>query len=77
MGGQKVIRERVPNLAESVKHGVFFPETGHSLNPYQMCLELKSEFERLGGNWCEEEIEKYRCQLSLGSIIDAEIHARF
>ncbi|EGA69070.1 D-amino acid dehydrogenase, small subunit [Vibrio sinaloensis DSM 21326] len=55
--GQKVIRERVPNLAESVKHGVFFPETGHSLNPYRMCLELKSEFERLGGNWCEEEIE--------------------
>lgn len=55
--GQKLIQSRVPNLSHTVKHGVFFSETGYSLNPYSICLEMKLSFESLGGKWRKEQVE--------------------
>ncbi|NMU24554.1 FAD-binding oxidoreductase, partial [Vibrio parahaemolyticus] len=46
---QEEIRERIPDLSHKVRIGVFFPETGHTLDPYQLCVELSEAFEELGG----------------------------
>lgn len=52
----EVIRKYAPSLSHNVKHGVFFPDTGHTLNPYQICIELTRAFEKLGGKFVREEI---------------------
>ncbi|WP_447066336.1 NAD(P)/FAD-dependent oxidoreductase [Vibrio alginolyticus] len=46
---QEAIRERIPDLSHKVRVGVFFPDTGHTLDPYQLCVELSEAFEVLGG----------------------------
>ena len=46
---QEEIRERIPDLCHKVRVGVFFPDTGHTLDPYQLCVELSEAFEVLGG----------------------------
>lgn len=46
---QEAIRERIPDLSHKVCVGVFFPDTGHTLDPYQLCVELSEAFEVLGG----------------------------
>ncbi|HHF2987287.1 TPA: NAD(P)/FAD-dependent oxidoreductase [Vibrio alginolyticus] len=46
---QEAIRERIPDLSHKVFVGVFFPDTGHTLDPYQLCVELSEAFEVLGG----------------------------
>lgn len=50
------LREQVPNLSNKVRVGVFFPDTSHSLNPYNLCLELKRCFLALGGAWLNEDV---------------------
>ncbi|WP_182018893.1 NAD(P)/FAD-dependent oxidoreductase [Vibrio diabolicus] len=46
---QEAIRERIPDLSHKVCVGVFFPDTGYTLDPYQLCVELSEAFEVLGG----------------------------
>ncbi|EAS77680.1 NAD(P)/FAD-dependent oxidoreductase [Vibrio alginolyticus] len=46
---QEAIRKRIPDLSHKVRVGVFFPDTGHTLDPYQICVELSEAFEALGG----------------------------
>ncbi|HHX8324212.1 TPA: NAD(P)/FAD-dependent oxidoreductase [Vibrio alginolyticus] len=46
---QEAIRELIPDLSHKVRVGVFFPDTGHTLDPYQLCVELSEAFEVLGG----------------------------
>ncbi|MFN3018767.1 NAD(P)/FAD-dependent oxidoreductase [Vibrio coralliilyticus] len=54
---RNTVREKVPKLSHSVNHGVFFPKTSHSLSPYDMCVELKSYFQGLLGEWSKGEVE--------------------
>ncbi|NOI79948.1 FAD-binding oxidoreductase [Vibrio tubiashii] len=65
---QEKLRDRVPQLSESVKFGVFFPKTGHSLNPYRLCVELESSFKFLQGNWVEEQVEEVFFDGELGVV---------
>lgn len=50
------LRDQVPNLSNKIKVGIFFPDTSHSVNPYEMCLELKRSFLDLGGAWINEDV---------------------
>ncbi len=46
----------LPNTVK-VRFGVFFPETGHTINPYALCVELSNAFEKLGGSLVHEEVD--------------------
>lgn len=70
--GQKAIRQYAPSLSHNVKHGVFFPNTGHTLNPYQICLELKSVFEKLGGKFIQKEID----DVSSGELVSVKYNGQ-
>lgn len=47
------IRTKLPNLSENVQFGVFFPETGHTVNPYKICNLLSGE---LRNEWISEPV---------------------
>lgn len=53
---QEKLSQKIPNLSSLVKCGVFFPDTSHTVEPYEMCLEIKSSFLCCGGEWREEEV---------------------
>lgn len=73
---KELIRAKVPNLTHSVNYGVFFPETGHSLNPYRLCLELASSFAQKGGSWLQEQVEDAFFDGKLGVVLtDKESHS--
>lgn len=63
------LHERVPNLSDKVKFGVFFPDTSHSLNPYQLCLELKRCFIELGGVWLNEDVKDAYYESGFGVVV--------
>ncbi|HBI3712456.1 TPA: FAD-binding oxidoreductase [Vibrio parahaemolyticus] len=54
---QNEIRRRLPELSRKVRFGVFFTETGHTINPYALCVELSNAFEMLGGALVHEEVD--------------------
>lgn len=54
---QKTIREQLPEISRQIRHGVFFPETGHTLDPYSICVELYDAFEKLGGTIVNKTID--------------------
>lgn len=73
---KKMIQAKVPNLSESVNYGVFFPDTGHSLNPYKLCLELGFVFSRSGGRWVKEQVEDAFFDGELGVVLtESESHS--
>ncbi|WP_038173165.1 NAD(P)/FAD-dependent oxidoreductase [Vibrio pacinii] len=63
------LKSRMPNLANSVKFGVFFPDTSHTSDPYEMCLELKSAFLSCGGKWREEKVENVQEKVSRSVVV--------
>ncbi|AZZ92691.1 FAD-dependent oxidoreductase [Hahella sp. KA22] len=42
-------RDLEPGLGSTIKHGVFFPETGHTANPYHLTRTLGALFQTRGG----------------------------
>ncbi|MBW3695005.1 FAD-binding oxidoreductase [Vibrio sp. T187] len=63
-----LLRSRMPNLADTVKCGVFFPDTSHTTDPYYMCLELKSSFIYWGGKWQQDKVENVKSD-QVGSVV--------
>ena len=55
---EKQVRKRVPKIGLQVRHGVFFPNTGHTLEPYEMCLAIEKSYSSLGGEFIQEEVEE-------------------
>lgn len=53
----EVLHQNVKNLKESVRYGVFFPNTGHSVEPYEMCVSLADEYKKLGGEVVEAKVD--------------------
>ncbi|MBY4675629.1 NAD(P)/FAD-dependent oxidoreductase [Marinobacterium arenosum] len=51
------VRELEPQLAGRIEHGVLFPETGHTANPYRLCQRLASYFRQLGGQFLQQEVQ--------------------
>lgn len=66
---KNTLRSKLPNLSDAVNYGVFFPETGHSLNPYKLCVELGSAFFSSGGNWLNEQVEDAFFDGDLGVVL--------
>ena len=50
------LREAEPALKDQIKHAVFFPETGHTANPYQLCQTLFQHFVALGGHFQQTQV---------------------
>ncbi|NOH78393.1 FAD-binding oxidoreductase [Vibrio sp. RE86] len=50
---KETIQTKLPNLSENVQVGVFFPETGHTVNPYEICNLLAGE---LKNKWVHEPV---------------------
>ncbi|CAE6944603.1 COG0665 Glycine D-amino acid oxidases (deaminating) [Vibrio sp. B1REV9] len=57
---QNQIRERLPEISKNVQVGVFFPDTGHTVDPYAICVELSRAFEKLGGRVELKEVDALR-----------------
>ncbi|MGF1777440.1 NAD(P)/FAD-dependent oxidoreductase [Vibrio nomapromontoriensis] len=55
---KKQLRKRLPKLGLQVRHGVFFPNTGHTLEPYEMCLAIEKAYSSLGGEFVQKGVEK-------------------
>lgn len=50
------VRRRVPGLAEAVKGGLFFPETGHVSDPYRLVQALMAAAESAGARFVRAEV---------------------
>lgn len=44
-------RELEPHLTQRVEKGVLFPNTGHTVNPYQFTISLYNYFREMGGDF--------------------------
>ncbi len=70
------LREKVPNLSNKVSYGVFFPDTSHSLNPYEICAQLKRCFRKLGGCWLNENVLDAYFESGFGVVVtDQKTHS--
>ncbi len=49
-----------PDLTGDIAGAVFYPETGHVLNPYSVCLKLLEAFEQAGGCVIKNEIDQIK-----------------
>ncbi|MGR5131682.1 NAD(P)/FAD-dependent oxidoreductase [Vibrio alfacsensis] len=54
---QDTIRQCIPEISHQVQCGVFFPDTGHTLDPYALCVELSNAFEKLGGTVAKKRVD--------------------
>lgn len=50
------LREAEPALSPSIKHAVFFPDTGHTQNPLKLSETLFSAFIQQGGLFIQQEV---------------------
>lgn len=50
------LRRKLPKLGLQVRYGVFFPNTGHTIEPYELCVSLNQRFQELGGKFVENGV---------------------
>jgi len=51
------VRERAPQLSEQIHGGLFYPRTGHFLDPYQVACELVSAAKTAGVQFFQQEVQ--------------------
>jgi len=51
------VRERAPQLSEQIHGGLFYPRTGHFLDPYQVVCELVSAAKTAGVQFFQQEVQ--------------------
>lgn len=56
------VRERAPQLSEQIQGGLFYPRTGHFLDPYQVVCELVSAAKTAGVQFLLQEVQGGRLQ---------------
>lgn len=54
------VRELEPRLSANICHGVLFPNTAHTTDPYQLTLVLAEHFIRQGGKLITQEVEQLK-----------------
>lgn len=66
---QDRLREELPSLSDTVKKGVFFPDTGHTSNPYRMCVEMAEVFNSMRGRWIKEQVDDVFFDGDMGVVV--------
>lgn len=51
------VRESAPQLSEQIQGGLFYPRTGHFLDPYRVVCELVSAAKTAGVQFLEQEVQ--------------------
>nr|WP_300315883.1 FAD-dependent oxidoreductase [Halomonas sp.] len=54
------IRERAPGLSNLIQGGLFFPDTGHVVNPYSVCEALVGAARQHGVRFHQQEVTRAR-----------------
>lgn len=57
-----VVRESAPQLSEQIQGGLFYPRTGHFLDPYQVVCELVSAAKTAGVRFFQQEVQSGQLQ---------------
>ncbi|GIU05052.1 amino acid dehydrogenase [Shewanella sp. c952] len=52
------VRMLEPSLSQSITHGLYFTQVGHTSDPYRLCKALELKFMSLGGKLVTEELVK-------------------
>lgn len=55
LNGEQV-RELEPSLSQSIIGGLFYPDTAHSIDPYQLVVGLAEQFKQSGGQFIQKEV---------------------
>lgn len=50
------VRALEPGLSDVITGGLFYPETAHSINPYQLVKSLADHFAHQGGQFLQQEV---------------------
>ncbi|EUB82642.1 NAD(P)/FAD-dependent oxidoreductase [Pseudomonas sp. GM30] len=56
------VRESAPQLSEQIQGGLFYPRTGHFLDPYQVVCELVSAAKTAGVRFFQQEVQSGQLQ---------------
>ncbi|WP_338801658.1 FAD-dependent oxidoreductase [Pseudomonas sp. RSB 5.4] len=63
------VRESAPQLSEQIQGGLFYPRTGHFLDPYQVVCELVSAAKTAGVQFFRQEVQGGQLQAHGVSLI--------
>jgi D-amino-acid dehydrogenase len=63
------VRESAPQLSEQIQGGLFYPRTGHFLDPYQVVCELVSAAKTAGVQFFQQEVQGGQLQAHGVSLI--------
>ncbi|MFM2587820.1 NAD(P)/FAD-dependent oxidoreductase [Vibrio sp. TBV020] len=74
---QEKLRNELPNLSHAIKKGVFFPETGHTANPYKMCDEIRKAFKSAQGKWITEQVDDVFFDGDMGVVVTPTLSHEF
>ncbi|WP_448211335.1 NAD(P)/FAD-dependent oxidoreductase [Colwellia sp. MEBiC06753] len=50
------VKQLEPALSDIVNYGLFFPDVGHTIDPYQLCLKLADYAQQLGCEFIQENV---------------------
>ncbi|AEY00273.1 FAD dependent oxidoreductase [Oceanimonas sp. GK1] len=56
-----LLHQRIPGLAPAISGGIFFPATGHVLDPYQLVIQLFTQAQAAGLVHMQAEVYGGRC----------------
>ncbi|WP_247269053.1 MULTISPECIES: NAD(P)/FAD-dependent oxidoreductase [Pseudomonas] len=63
------VRDTAPQLSEQIQGGLFYPRTGHFLDPYQVVCELVSAAKMAGVQFIQQEVQGGQLQAHGVSLI--------
>jgi len=63
------VRDTAPQLSEQIQGGLFYPRTGHFLDPYQVVCELASAAKTAGVQFFQQEVQGGQLQAHGVSLI--------
>ncbi|MBL4829302.1 MAG: FAD-binding oxidoreductase [Aliivibrio sp.] len=50
-------RRKEPNLSHNVKYAILFPSTGHTVEPYDLCISISEAYQGIGGEVVIDKVE--------------------
>ena len=54
------LKEKIPSITDNQYGGLFFPHSGHSINPYGIVRDLHESFLKQGGKFLLEKVENIK-----------------
>jgi D-amino-acid dehydrogenase len=65
-------RRKEPNLSSNVKHAILFPRTGHTIEPFDLCIAISKAYEDMGGEIIIDNVNDLKVSDSGCEVITAE-----